>query len=88
MLFSRNTARQHAYISEAVTPYSTWLELPVSPEAIATGSSTALRMLDLEITRQAMTIAYINDFKLMMWLVLALVPLVFVLNSTKPKVAA
>ena len=45
-------------------------------------------MLDLEITRQAMTIAYINDFKLMMWLVLALVPLVFVLNSTKPKVAA
>jgi len=88
MLFSRNTARQHAYISEAVTPYSTWLELPVSPEAIATGSSTALRMLDLEITRQAMTIAYINDFKLMMWLVLALVPLVFVLNSTKPKATA
>jgi hypothetical protein len=35
-----------------------------------------------------MTIAYINDFKLMMWLVLALVPLVFVLNSTKPKATA
>ena len=85
MLFTRNTARQHAYISEAVTPYSTWLDLSVSPEAVAQGSAAALRLLDLEITRQAMTIAYINDFKLMMWVVLALVPLVFVLNSTKPR---
>lgn len=88
MLFTRNTARQHAYISEAITPYSSWLDLSVSPEAVTQGSSAALRMLDLEITRQAMTIAYVNDFKLMMWVVLALVPLVFVLNSTKPKVPA
>ena len=33
-------------------------------------------MLDGEITRQALTIAYIDDFKLMMWIVLAACPLV------------
>ena len=84
-MLTRNTARQHSYLAENITPYSSWLNLNVSPELISPGSSAALRMLDFEITRQAMTIGYLNDFRLMMWVVLALVPLVFLLSSTKPK---
>jgi len=84
-LFARNTIRQHAYLTEAITPYSSWIDLTTTPDFILPGSSTLLRMIDLEITRQAMAIAYINDFKLMMWLVLAMVPLVFVLSNTRVK---
>lgn len=42
----------------------------------------ALRMIDLEVNRQAAMIAYINDFYLMMWLTLAVVP--FTLLMTRP----
>jgi DHA2 family multidrug resistance protein len=82
-VFARITAAQHAYIGESVTPFSTWLPLNVTPDLAAPGSSAALAMLDGEITRQAMTIAYINDFKLMMWLVLSLVPMLLFLDNTR-----
>ena len=37
-------------------------------------------LLDAEINRQAATIAYLNDFKLMMWVVLAMLPMVLLLR--------
>ncbi|HWK55446.1 MAG TPA: DHA2 family efflux MFS transporter permease subunit [Hyphomicrobiales bacterium] len=86
-LFTRNTVRQHAYMTEAITPYSTWLDLHVAPGNIALGSDQVLSLVDLELTRQAMAIAYINDFKLMMFLVLFLVPMVVLLDNTKPATA-
>ncbi|MDR0781292.1 MAG: DHA2 family efflux MFS transporter permease subunit [Pseudomonadales bacterium] len=84
-LFARIAARQHAYLGESITQFSTWLPLNVNPDFAAPGSSAALALLNGEITRQAMTIAYINDFRLMMWLVLSLVPMLLFLSSTKPK---
>ena len=86
-LFTRNTVRQHAYMTEAITPYSTWLDLNTAPGNIALGSDQVLSLVDLELTRQAMAIAYINDFKLMMFLVLFLVPMVLFLDNTKPATA-
>jgi MFS transporter, DHA2 family, multidrug resistance protein len=85
--FSRNARVQHAYLTEAVTPYSTWMNLDVSPDAVIPGSSTALQLLDFEMMRQAATIAYIGDFYLMMWVVLILVPCVFFMAG-KPKLPA
>lgn len=83
-MLTRKTASQHSYLGESITPYSTWLDLPVSPEQIRVGSSAVLRLVDLEVLRQATTIAFINDFKMMMYLVLGLVPFVLVLRNTKP----
>jgi DHA2 family multidrug resistance protein len=80
--FSRNTRVQHAYLTEAVTPYSTWLSLDVRPDAMLPGSSAALAMVDGEMTRQAATIAYVSDFYMMMWIVLILVPCVFLMASS------
>jgi DHA2 family multidrug resistance protein len=79
--FSRNARVQHAYLTEAVTPYSTWLSLDVRPDALAPGSSTALALMDGEMMRQAATIAYVSDFYMMMWVVLILVPGVFFMSS-------
>lgn len=89
-LFTRNTRIQHAYLTEQVTPYATGINLDLAPDSLIQGSNVVLAMLDGEVTRQAMTIAYINDFRLMMWVALALVPLVFILQGAgaKPVVAA
>lgn len=84
-LFTRNTRVQHAYLTEQITPFTTGINLVLAPDSVVPGANTVLAMVDGEITRQAMTIAYINDFRLMMWVALALLPLVFILkghNST------
>jgi DHA2 family multidrug resistance protein len=39
-----------------------------------------LRLIDLEVNRQAAMIAYVNDFYLMAWLSLAAVPLALLLR--------
>ena len=37
-------------------------------------------MIDAEVNRQAAMIAYVNDFYLMMWMTLAVVPFVFLMR--------
>jgi DHA2 family multidrug resistance protein len=44
-------------------------------------------LTDAEVTRQAMMIAYINDFWLMMWLMILMLPLALLIN-TKPTLRA
>jgi len=41
--------------------------------------------VDMEITRQAAAIAYINDFKFMMWIVIATLPLLLFLKAPEKK---
>jgi len=45
----------------------------------------ALRMLDAEVNRQAAMVAYVDDFYLMMWLTLAIIPLVLFLRKPPPR---
>ena len=40
----------------------------------------AMRMIDAEVNRQAAMIAYVNDFYLMMWMTLAVVPFTFLMR--------
>jgi DHA2 family multidrug resistance protein len=51
-------------------------------------TAAMLLTLDAEINRQAATIAYINDFKLMMWIVLAVIPLVYFIKAKPPSAPA
>ena len=44
----------------------------------------ALQMLNLEVIRQAAMIAYLDDFKLMMFLLIAMSPIIFFLKPGKP----
>jgi DHA2 family multidrug resistance protein len=64
---------------------------PYNPNLDALGStgldpSTALAVLNAQVQAQAAFIAYIDDFKLMMWVTLAVVPLLAFMR--KPKAAA
>jgi DHA2 family multidrug resistance protein len=54
------------------------------PGALDQQAGAVLQMLDAEVSRQAATIAYVNDFRLMMWIVLAAAPLVLLLRKEKP----
>jgi len=43
-----------------------------------------LQLINLEINRQAAMIAYLDDFKIMMFLLILMSPLIFMLKPGKP----
>lgn len=84
MVLSRNMTTNHAYLTENITAASLGLNLHQVPQALVDNASGVLLMVNAEISRQAATIAYINDFKLMMWVVMAAAPLVLLLRKKAP----
>jgi DHA2 family multidrug resistance protein len=82
-LLTRNTQIVHAIVGEHVTRYNPMLraQLPDGSPSLRT-----LAGLNATVTKQAAMIAYNNDFKLMMLLSLAAVPLVVLLRKAKGSV--
>jgi DHA2 family multidrug resistance protein len=83
VLLARNLQVSHSDLAAHITPYS----LPPIPPAIAQGvpqiAQTAAAMMDAEINRQALMIAYIDDFKLMMILSLLSIPMLLLLRKAR-----
>jgi MFS transporter, DHA2 family, multidrug resistance protein len=81
LLLARNLQVSHSDLAAHITQYSL---PPISP-AIVEGAppitDTAIAMLDMEINRQALMIAYIDDFKLMMIVSLCAIPLLLLLRK-------
>jgi DHA2 family multidrug resistance protein len=82
-LLVRNTQVSHADLAANLTPYSPALQsiknLLTTEHIISPFSSTGLQLLNAEVTRQAAAIAYLNDFRLIMYMTLAslaLLPLI------------
>ena len=85
-LLTRNMHLMHATLSESVTPFNPMLRAPDVTAIWNIATPTGLAALDGEINRQSISIAFVNDFKLMMFVTLAAIPLVFFLR--KPRAAA
>lgn len=86
-LLVRNTQIHHADLAAHLTPYSPALQ---SAKALLTGenvispySTAGLQMLNGEVTRQAAAIAYLNDFRLIMYMTLASLGLLFMIKVPK-----
>lgn len=79
-LLVRNTQIMHSRLAEHVTPFSDGL-VP----SLHAGAQTAtnLARLDAAVTQQAAMIAYNNDFKLMLILTVAAIPLVALLRAPR-----
>ena len=77
------TIEMHARIVEGVTPFNDALQMPDVAANLNVHTDTGLAMLDQIITQQAAMIAYLNDFKLLMILTLAMVPLVLLIRATQ-----
>jgi DHA2 family multidrug resistance protein len=73
----------HAALSENITPFRTALQAPGVPAAWDLATETGAAALNSEVARQALTIAYVNDFRFMMYLSLLALPLLLVLRSPK-----
>lgn len=75
-LVARMTQTNHAILSENISPLNPLLR----PGAIGgweLNGTHSLAMIDAEVTRQAAAIAYVNDFKIMMYLSLLVIPALF-----------
>jgi DHA2 family multidrug resistance protein len=82
-LVSQFTQINHAALVEHVTPFNQLFQSPSLPQAWDLGTASGVAALDSMITAQAATIGYLNDFKLMMWLILGLAPLVMILQRPR-----
>ncbi len=78
-LLTRNTQIMHAALAEHVTPYTLHQPAYAASHIDPASPSGILALNDL-ITRQAVMIAYNNDFKLMMIVTIAVIPLLLLLR--------
>jgi DHA2 family multidrug resistance protein len=83
----------HADLSKNITDQTLPMVDPTLLQRIAPGGNTALALINAEINRQAVFIAYLDDFKLMMIVTFAVLPLLFLMrkvqgSSGPPPIAA
>ncbi|MCF8470291.1 MAG: DHA2 family efflux MFS transporter permease subunit [Parvibaculum sp.] len=81
------TQYNHAEMAAGIGPLNPAIRYNTLPGWDIT-SLQGLEMINGEITRQAATIAYLNDFRLMMYLALIGVPLVFLMRARPPETPA
>jgi DHA2 family multidrug resistance protein len=82
-LLARNTQVNHAELSAAASPLNPMLQSGPASVFWSLSDAAGLTALNAEITRQAATIAYLDDFLFMMVLALAAIPLLPLLRSPK-----
>ncbi len=83
-LLSRNTQSIHADLAGHVTPAITGAIDLSSLDRFQQYGEAGLQMLDLMVIRQALMVAYIDDFWLMMWLSIAALPMVLLMRRSAP----
>ena len=84
LLLTQNTQIMHAHLAEHITPYNL-NNLAYGASHIDPASKAGLAALNGIITNQAAMIAYIDDFKLMMVITIAVIPLLFLLRKPTHK---
>jgi DHA2 family multidrug resistance protein len=82
-LLSRNTQRIHATLGANITPYNIEANAAYSAGHFNIHTQTGLKLLNKMVTDQSMMIGYIDDYKFIMIVTLAVIPLVFLLRKPK-----
>jgi DHA2 family multidrug resistance protein len=82
-LLARFIQENHMDLAAHVTPVNPAFRSPGYPEMWNLATRTGRAALDAEINVQASTIAYLNDFKLMMYVMLFAVPLLIIMRRPK-----
>jgi DHA2 family multidrug resistance protein len=86
-MISRNQQISHAALASNVTATSfPMVDLPAQLDRLPGYGSAVTAFIDAEVSRQALMIAYLNNFYLLTWVLLACVPLPLLLR--KPAAAA
>jgi MFS transporter, DHA2 family, multidrug resistance protein len=80
---AQNTQTVHSRLVEGVRPDNPLAQAPFLAAPFSLTNPTGLAALNAEVTRQASMVAYIDDFKLMMLIALASIPLLLLLRDTR-----
>src|SRR5258708_2334194 len=78
----------HASLAQHVSPLNPMFREPYLPDAWSLDSTAGLVQLNDEIGRQAMMIAYLDDFTLMMLTAFAAAPMLLLLRGKRPAATA
>jgi DHA2 family multidrug resistance protein len=84
---TNSTIRMHANLSEFVTPFNNAMQAPTVSSILDMSTASGRAIMDGMVTQQAAIIAYANDFKLLMYLTMATIPLVFFIGSSRVRAA-
>ena len=84
---AQRTQINHAAFASYMTPYNQALDNAVGQGILDVSTPAGLAMLDQAVTAQASTLAFLQDFRLMMWVVLAAIPLLLLLRPATPTTA-
>src|SRR4051794_6269274 len=80
-----NTQIVHARLIEHLRPDNPLAQLPFLASQFSLSEPSGMAALNREVTRQASMVAFVDDFKLMMFVSLASIPLVLLLRRPKPR---
>jgi DHA2 family multidrug resistance protein len=80
-LLAQNIQVNHADMAANATPFRATMQLPWLPSIWQWQTTAGVTALNGEITRQAATVAYLNDFIFMMWMTLLAAPLLLLLRK-------
>jgi DHA2 family multidrug resistance protein len=87
-LLAQGIQRNHAVLADNATPFNSALQMQGVSGPWSLDSTAGLAALNAEITRQAAAIAYLDDFRLMMFITLLSVPLLLLLRRPERARAA
>ncbi|MBI1774945.1 MAG: DHA2 family efflux MFS transporter permease subunit [Proteobacteria bacterium] len=77
---AHNQQVNHAALAERATPYSPAFRVPLLPDAWSLETAEGLARLNEEIDRQAQTIAYLEDFRMIMTVAIFAIPCLLLLR--------
>jgi DHA2 family multidrug resistance protein len=77
-LLARNTQANHAAFAQFASPFNDATRLPGYPAEWALQSPATIAALEHEISRQAQLLAYLQDFRFMLWLCILTIPMLLV----------
>src|SRR5712692_8661799 len=80
---TNTTAVMHARLVENVTPFNDALRMPNVAATLDMATDAGKALLDLVVTQQAAIIAYANDYKMLLVLSVAAMPLVLFVGSSR-----
>ncbi|MFA6219184.1 MAG: DHA2 family efflux MFS transporter permease subunit [Erythrobacter sp.] len=81
VMLARNIQTSHADVASQLTGASVSSVVDVSTvDRYQNLGEVVVRLLDLEANRQAAMVAFVDDFRMMMWITLAAIPLAFIMK--------
>ncbi|HYM33435.1 MAG TPA: DHA2 family efflux MFS transporter permease subunit [Candidatus Cybelea sp.] len=82
-LVAINTQINHSVMAERVSRFNPLFQAPSVPEAWDPATSAGAMSLDHVLNAQAQVISYLNDFRMMMWMMIVALPMVLLLQRPR-----